>query len=255
MTKKRRKARPPRKRQPIRQPDRASNPTVHWIHGLAAMGDERWNEAIASMERFLDLVPEGPERRQGYQNLAACYLAIERYDDALVALDQASRRGPRNPDIARSRAVILACAGRIADAIAEFEHVAGRWPAVARKYETRDTLQYLRRIQDGKVPAGSYLVDHLQVQVSDNMNLGDWHLVERKGRRMIAADPQRPEGHFALGVACVKQECHPEALEAFLAAHALDPNYVPTMSNIGLVHVQLGQPEQLGCRAGRAADV
>jgi hypothetical protein len=31
--------------------------------------------------------------------------------------------------------------------------------------------------------------------------MGDWHLVERKGRRMSAADPQRPEGHFALGYA------------------------------------------------------
>ena len=254
MAKRRRKASPSRRRQAAKRPDRASNPATYWVHGLAAMGDERWEEAIASFERFLDLVAEAPDRQRAYRNLAACALALERYDEALAALDQASRLGPEDPDLAHSRGVIVACAGRTAEAIAEFERLARHWPEAAREYDTQTTLQHLRRIQSSEAPPGSYLVDHLQGQIGDNMHVGDWHLVECKGRRMIAADPQRPEGHFALGAACAQQERYPEALETFLAAHALDPDYVPTLINIGQTYVQLSQPEQAIPWLERAVD-
>jgi len=145
--------------------------------------------------------------------------------------------------MAHSRGVILACAGRTADAIAQFERFAPHWPAAVREYG-KDALQHLRRIQGGEAPAGSHLVDHLQGQIGGNIDVGDWHVVERKGPRMIAADPHRPEGHFALGVACAEQERYPEALEAFLAAHVLDPDYVLTLIDIGQAYVQLSQPEQ-----------
>jgi tetratricopeptide (TPR) repeat protein len=244
MAKRRGKARPFRKHRTAGLPDRVSTPTAHWVHGLAAMGDERWEEAIAAFERFVDVVSKAAGRHMGYRNLAACHLALERYDDALAALDQAGRLGPEDANMVHSRGVILACAGRPADAIAEFERFVRQWPAAVREYGTQDTLQHLRRIQNGETPAGSYLVNHLEAQVTANMNMGDWHLVERKARRMIAADPHRPEGHFALGVACAEQERYPEALEAFLAAHALDPHDVPTLFDIGQAYVQLGQPEQ-----------
>ena len=208
------------------------------------MGDEQWEEAIASLERFLDLVPEVSDRQRAYRNVAACALALERYDDALATLDQAGRLGPEDANMIHSRGVILACAGRIADAIAEFDRVVRCWPAVAQEYGTQNTLQHLHRIQNGEAPAGSYLVDHLEAQVTANINMGDWHLVERKARRMIAADLHRPQGHFALGVACIEQERYPEALEAFLAAHTLDPGYVPTLVHIGQAYAQLSQPEQ-----------
>jgi cytochrome c-type biogenesis protein CcmH/NrfG len=61
---------------------------------------------------------------------------------------------------------------------------------------------------------------------------------------MIAGDPQRPEGHFTLGMAYAKQERYPEALEAFPAAYTLDPDDGLTWIHIGQAYVQLGQPEQ-----------
>lgn len=74
--------------------------------------------------------------------------------------------------------------------------------------------------------------------------MGDFHLVERKARRMMAANPRRPEGHFALSVACVEQGRYQEALDALLSAHACDADYVPTLHNIGHTYLQLGEPEQ-----------
>ena len=233
-----------RKRRSTQPPDRASNPTVAWLHGLAAMGDERWDEAIVALQRFLEMVSKPEDRRQAYQNLGACYLALERYDEALAALDEAERYIPDDPDTVHGRGVVYACAGRIPEAIATFELFARRWPRLARQWKVRKALRQLRRVQRGKIPPGTYLVDHLQEQVSHNVEMGDWHLVERKARRMIAADPDRPEGHFALGLACLEQGRYQEALAAFLAAHSRDPDYEPTLYNIGHTYLQLGEPEQ-----------
>ena len=140
--------------------------------------------------------------------------------------------------------MVYACAARIPEAIATFELFARRWPRLARQWKVRKALRQLRRVQRGKIPVGTYLVDHLQEQVSHNVEMGDWHLVERKARCMIAADPDRPEGHFALGLACLEQGRYQEALVAFLAAHSRDPDYEPTLYNIGHTYLQLGEPEQ-----------
>ncbi len=83
-----------RKPQFHKPPDRASNPTIPWLHGLAAMGDERWEEAIVALQRFLEMTNKPEDRRLAFQNLGACYLALERYDEALAALDEVERYAP-----------------------------------------------------------------------------------------------------------------------------------------------------------------
>ena len=235
-----------RKRKPPSAPklDRASNPLLPWLHGLAAMGDERWEEAITSLRRFLEMVEEAEDRRQALQNLGACYLALEQYDDALTALDEAERYAPQDPDILHSRGVTYACAGRMPEAITAFERFARKWPRQARHMETRKALRQLRRAQRGKIPVGTYLIDHLQEQIIHNTAAGDWHLVEHKARRIIATDSERPEGHFALGLSYLERNRYPEALEAFQAAHARDPEYEPTLYNIGHTYLRQGEPEQ-----------
>lgn len=208
------------------------------------MGDERWEEAITAWQHFLRLENRPENRRTGYQNLSACCLALERFDEALAALDQVERLAPGSPDTVHDRGVIYACSGRISEAIDAFSLYARRWPQQARRLETSNALHRLHRIRDGELPGGDYLVGHLQEQISHNVEMGDWHLVERKGRRMIAANPDRPEGHFALGVAWVEQGRYREALEALLAADARDPEYEPTLYDIGYTFLQLGQPER-----------
>jgi tetratricopeptide (TPR) repeat protein len=225
-------------------PERATKSVIPWLHGLAAMGDERWDEAIAALQRFLEMTREPEDRRMACQNLGACYLALERYDEALAALDEVERYAPDDPDILRSRGVTYACAGRLPEAIASFELFARRRPEQARQRETHEAIRRLRRAQGGEIPPGSYLVGHLQEQIGHNVELGDFHLVERKARRMIAADPNRSEGHFALGVACLEQGRCQEALEALLTAHSCDPDHEPTLYDIGQAYLQLGEPGQ-----------
>jgi len=208
------------------------------------MGDERWEEAVVALKSFLDLSDTPAERPLAYFNLSACYLALGQYDDVLTALDEAERYTPDDPEIVHSRAVVYACAGRVKEALAAFNEFARRWPRQARRFETRNTIRQLRRIQRGKIPAGDYLVGHLQEQIGHNVEMGDWDIVERKARRMIAANPDRPEGHFALGVACVEQGRYQEGLDGLLVAHDRDPDYAPTLYNIGHAYLKLDEPEQ-----------
>ncbi len=240
------KARTIRKRrsQFTRPPERASNSMIPWLHGLAAMGDERWDEAIAAFQRFLEMGPRQEDRLTALQNLGACCLALERYDEALAALDEIEQSAPDDPEVLYSWGVTCACAARIPEAIVAFEHFARRWPKLARQRETQETLRKLRCIQRGEVPAGTYLLEHLAEQLGLNVDLDDFHLVERKARRMIMADPERDDGHFALGVACLEQGRYQEALETLLAAHSRDPDYEPTLYNIGYVYIQQGEPGQ-----------
>jgi tetratricopeptide (TPR) repeat protein len=235
-----------RRRRPKKQspPARGSNPMISWAHALAAMGDERWDEVIVALQRFIKMTKVPEDLKIAYQNLGACYLALERYDETLAALADAARFAPDDPDMLHSRGVVYACAARFPEAITAFEEFARRWPTQARQQETRKAIRTLRQAQQGKIPPGTYLLEHLQEQVSHNTEMGDFHLVEQKARRMIVADPERPEGHFALGVACLEQDRYQEALEAFLVAHDLDPQYGPTLYNIGHVYLKLDEPAQ-----------
>lgn len=234
----------PRKSHPRKSAKPPSKSTALWLHGLAAMGDERWEEAIAAFEQFLETDAKLKNQATLYFNLGACYLALERHDDALNMLDKAEQYAPRDPETLHSRGVVYACAGRVSEAIATFRKFSRRWPRQARRFETQNVIHKLRRIERGELPPGDYLVDHLQEQIKHNVEVGDFHLVERKARRMIAANPERPEGHFALGVACIEQDRYDEALEALLEAHDRDPDYEPTIYNIGHAHLQLEEPEQ-----------
>ena len=111
------------------------------------MGDERWEEAVPSLQRFLEMARQPQDRWQAYRNLGACHLALERYEDALVAVDEAERYVPDDPTILHNRGVIYACAGRIPEAIAAFERFARRSPRQARQHETRKAIRQLRRAQ------------------------------------------------------------------------------------------------------------
>ncbi len=225
-------------------PDRATNPMIPWLHALAAMGDEHWEEAIVAFQRLLALEQDPEAHYLVWRNLSGCYHALERYDEALAALDETERSIPNNPDLVRSRGVIYACAGRLPEAIATFERFARRWPRQARLRDTRETIHELQRIQHGEIPPGSFLVRHLQEQIHHHIELGEFHLVERKARRMIAADPNRPEGHFEMGMACLEQGRYQEGLDSLLAAHSCDPDDQLTLYNIGQVYLEMGDPAQ-----------
>ena len=63
--------------------NRSIEPIVMWRRSLAAMGDERWVDAIANLKLFLPRA-EGLDKVSTYQNLGACYLEMGLYEDFVI---------------------------------------------------------------------------------------------------------------------------------------------------------------------------
>ena len=125
-----------------------------------------------------------------------------------------------------------------------FDVYARQQPSLARQMNLKDTQDLLKAILQGKKPPGAFLAEQLQMPLSLNIDFGDYALGEQKARQIIAADPSRPEGHFALGVACIEFERYPEAMAAFQEVLRLNPKHAATLYNIGYTWMKMNEPAQ-----------
>jgi len=53
---------------PVLAPDRSANPVTLFVHSAAMMGNERWDEAITALHRYLELIHNPADRLIAYQN-------------------------------------------------------------------------------------------------------------------------------------------------------------------------------------------
>jgi tetratricopeptide (TPR) repeat protein len=151
---------------------------------------------------------------------------------------------PHTPAAQFLRGVILARSGNFSESQALFDIYACQQPRLARQMKLKETQDLLKAIIQGKKAPGAFLAEQLQTYLSLNIDFGDYTLVEQKARQIIAADPGRPEGHFALGVAYIEFECYTEAIAAFQEALRLNPEHVITLYNIGYTWMKMNEPAQ-----------
>jgi tetratricopeptide (TPR) repeat protein len=224
--------------------NRPSPQAKQWVAALAALGNEQWAEAIDRFKKFMQGMDNPLERLPIYHNLAACYLEMGLYDETLVVWDEIAALMAENPDMQFGRAITYGCAGRLAEAIQSFEQFRQLEPAKAQQLGVDGMIDDLQQEMRRERPSGSFLYQHLEAQLETNLDLGDHDLVERKARQLISIINERPEGHFALGLALLRQKQPAAALTGFLAAHALEPEHVPTLYNIGYCYIETNQPEE-----------
>jgi len=237
MTRKSRK----KKIQPIR---REVDPYQSWLHALACIGNEQWEEAVQAIEIFLAQIIEPQNQGVAYQNLAHCYTSLGQYDTALQMLAKADINLPDNIDTAYNQALTLAYAGRISEAEVVFKEINTQWPREARQRDVKQSLQTVQKIKNGDLPQGAYLAEHLRAKAEDNIEVGDFELAEQKYRRVVAILPQEPEGHFGLGISLLDQDRFEEAREAMMSAHTLAPDHTGTLYDIGYIYNRLQQPQE-----------
>jgi tetratricopeptide (TPR) repeat protein len=208
-----------------------------YLDGLAAMGDERWLEAIETMDRVLETINRPEGQQSVYQNQSVCYRALERFDDALAVLDKAEQVAPAPLDLLINRMIALSCTGRNTEAIALIESVMSRWPRESKEYNAPLMLGRLQEIAQGKISPHTFQVEFLLEAIAHNLEEDEPDRIESKARRMIELDPTRPEGQFYLGFALREQDRYQEALEAFMVTHRLDAGNATTLYNIGLSYM------------------
>jgi tetratricopeptide (TPR) repeat protein len=223
---------------------RPSPKAKKWVAALSALGSERWQEAVVILRQFLKGIHNPVERIPVYYNLATCYLEQGLYDDALAIWAQVADVAADNHDLWFGRATAYGCSGQLEKAVEALEQFRRLAPAQAGQFEVDQMIEDLWQEQRGEIAPGSFLYEHLNAQLENNLDLGDYDLVERKARQMIGINNGRPEAHFALGLALLRQKRPEEAVAAFLDAHRLEPYYVPTLYNIGYCFFKLNEPDQ-----------
>ncbi|MCP5098233.1 MAG: tetratricopeptide repeat protein [Chloroflexi bacterium] len=223
---------------------RPSPKAKRWAAGISALGNERWEEAADIFLKSLKGTHNPVEQIPFYRNLANCYMGQGLYDDALAVWEQVANITKDEPDLWFGRAVAYGCMGHPEEAIAAFEQFQQMTPALASRLAIDQIITDLQQEQLGEIARGSFLYEHLDAQLEDNIDLGDYDLVERKTRQMIGINTGRPDAHFALGLALLRQKQPEAAVAAFLDAHELEPDYIPTLYNIGCCFFRLNQPEQ-----------
>jgi len=240
MTKRRKRTKPKRKATTTR----ASPQARQWVAALSALGNESWEEAVAILQQFLQGVHDPVEQVPIYHNMATCYLEQGLYKEAQATWTQLEEVQGEHADGWFGRAITYGCSGQLDKAIAAFEQFQYLAPKRARQLEVDRLIANLQQEQRGEIVPGSFLYEHLNLQLEDNFDLGDYDMVEHKARQMIAIDNGRPEPHFFLGLALLRQKRAEEAVPAFLQANKLEPDYVPTLHNIGYCYFQLNQPDE-----------
>jgi tetratricopeptide (TPR) repeat protein len=223
--------------------NRSIEPIVLWRRSLAAMGDERWVDAIANLKLFLPKA-EGVDKVSTYQNLGTCYLEMGLYDDSVSAFEEALKLSPDDSDLLLMQGVAYACQGKIKDAILNFETYKRRLQPRARQQSIKERLQLIRRIGRGEAPQNTYRYEFLMEQISHNLEVDDFYLVEHKAQEMISLLPNRPEGHFYLGVAYLETGRFQEGIDAYKLAVNLNPEHDVTRYNLAYALIKDGRVEE-----------
>ena len=111
---------------------------------LSAIGNERWEEAIALLRKFLKWEKDPVARLPVYSNLAHCYLENGRYDEALTMWAQVAAVSPDASNWLFGQAVTYGCSGRPEKAI-ELLEAFQRWmPARAGQLEVARLIEDLQ---------------------------------------------------------------------------------------------------------------
>lgn len=218
-------------------------PIVLWWRGLAAMGDERWSDAITNLKLFLPYTV-GVDRAATYQNLGASYFELGLYDDTVSVLEEARKLVPNDLDFLILQGMAYACHGKIKEAILHFETYQRRVPSRSRLHNIRERLQLMRQIERGEVPKNTYRYELLLEYIRQNLEFNDFHLVERKAQELISLLPDRPEGLFYLGLAYLETGRVQESIETFKAATVQAPQHDVTRYNLAYALIKDGRVEE-----------
>lgn len=223
--------------------NRSIEPIVLWRRSLAAIGDERWVDAIANLKLFLPRA-EGVDKVSTYQNLGTCYLEVGLYEDSGSAFEEALKLSPDNSDLLLMQGVAYACQGQTKKAILNFETYKRRLQPRSQRQSIKERLQLLRRIERGETPQNTYRYEFLMEQIRYNLDVNDFYLVEHKAQEMISLLPNRPEGHFYLGVAYLETGLFQEGIDAFKLAVTLNPKHDVTRYNLAYALIKNGKVEE-----------
>jgi tetratricopeptide (TPR) repeat protein len=239
--------------------DREHNPLVHRVLANAALGLERFAQAVKSYKVALALDPGDVQARTG---LGIALRGDGDLEGAVKTHEQAAQQAPDNPlvvlELARSRHA----AGQTEAAIAGLQ---AALPGIKSNPEALETALaelylaagqpdraealYRAQIDEGRAPPAAYgNLGTLQQRA------GDLAGAEASYKAMIAAFPQAAEPQFRLGSLYGFQQRYEDAIEAYGQGLKIEPGNPALLKGAAWAHQQLGQSAQAISFAERMAN-
>ena len=234
----------------------AASPAVGLLEGRTLVAERKWAEAKAKFEQVRPLVAGSPEMvRQVDLYLGQCYAQLDEYDSQLDVNRRILSDDPTSLAARAGTATALASAGKIEEALEEFESIALDLPSeqLASVPQIWYPLLQLRMQQQSRRPAADRdwsgieaLLDVLQQSpavTSTQVALLRSDVLVRKGESeaarelldSIATQEADPQVWAALATLSLRDE-GPEAADAVLARV---PATVANAANILVVRAQV----------------
>jgi tetratricopeptide (TPR) repeat protein len=181
------------------------------------------------------LVQESGPHYGAFVNMSLALRSLGRFEDALLALDEAEMLRPGTPKTQLARGITLLHAHSFAEAHAAFEQYRARLgegvaPAPAYYYYAalvqalREDLQTADRLLADGMEAHSDSAPLLLLAGVIAERRGDLAGADRAHRRAIETDATLPQAHKNLGDVAYRRAEHQEALQHYMRAAQLDPN-------------------------------
>jgi len=198
---------------------------------LSAMRDGRHRAAVRQLKSLLE--DHGPQFA-AFVNLAVALRALERFDDALLVLDEAETLRPGTPTVALARGLALTHALRpaeAAEAYAEYRRRLGTAVPSPQYYHFAGLAAALGGDLDRAAALAAEAVDAHPGAAAVHILAGLVH--ERRGnldhaeacyRRATEEEPGLAQAHKDLGDVIYRRGLHEDALEHYQRAAELDPD-------------------------------
>ena len=212
-----------------------------------------------AVEVYRQVIAEHPTMAEAYEQLALTLRQLERHDEAVAALETATRKGLGGEGLHRQLGLALCEAGRPREAIGVLAPYAGSGAA-----ET--VAAYGVALGDaGRYPEAIAALRKAQAAApSDPAPLEDLGVVSLRMERPAEAqrylesalklNDRLPVSWNTLGVALFRQQQTGAALDAWERAVALDARQYDALYNIGLVAAEAGRRQQAARALARFVD-
>ncbi|HUP42645.1 MAG TPA: sulfatase-like hydrolase/transferase [Thermoanaerobaculia bacterium] len=202
------------------------------------------------------LVRDQPGMAVGHYHLAQVLLERDRPAEALAVLENALRRGLVTPEIVRQAGLLLAGAGRPAEAVTllgpladtgDLDTLNALGVALSASGRQQEARQALNRVfvRDPRNPVAH---QHLALVA---LRLEDWPAARREAELAVAIAPGLHHAWNYLGVALYNLGRPAESLDAWERASELEPGDLDLLYNLGLVAAEIGDRARARAALGR----
>lgn len=199
---------------------------THYNNGISYLKDERYSEAIASLQNVITL---DPHYTAAQYNLAVAHLKLENYPRALDNLLKTISLDPRNTEAQHSLALTYLGLGQLDNA----RNAAKESLSIDPNYQPAKTL--LEAIDP------TYKADSNENQLETQ----DTTPTETDGNTASTHTTQpRNEAHYATGIAYLDAGKIDEAINEFQKALDLKPDYVDAHLGLAKAYFQNGQLDE-----------